>query len=69
MIGFERGGELRQPEGKVSLTLPEELAKASYMILDANGTVIPAEKNGRLLNLNFSPEGKEPVKIMILKEN
>jgi hypothetical protein len=69
VIGFERGGELRQPEGKVSLTLPEELAKASYMKLDANGTVIPAEKNGRLLNLSFSPEGKEPVKIMILKEN
>ena len=69
VIAFERGGDIRQPEGEVSFTLPEELAKASYMILDADGTGIPTEKDGRLLSLDFTPEGKEPVQVIILKEN
>ena len=51
VIGFERGGQLTQPEGKVKFTLPAELLEGCTLRLLA--------ENGAETELAFASQGKE----------
>ena len=51
VIGFERGGQLTQPEGKVKFTLPAELLEGYTLRLLA--------ENGAETELAFASKGKE----------
>ena len=69
-VAFEYSGDLVQPAGEVTFTLPEELKDASFVRVDGEGTELlleSAEEPGTL-KLNFAPEGEDPVKVILLKE-
>ena len=71
-VAFEYGGELVQPAGTVSFSLPEELQGISFAQIDAEGgeEIIESttEQGMQTLTLDFKPEGEDPVKVIILKE-
>ncbi len=62
-------GELLQPTGEVTFSLPDELKDAAITTVDAEGVEWPVEKimegNARILKLNFIPDGKAPVKVIV----
>ena len=66
-VAFERFGELKQPEGEVSFTLPVELKETSYSVLGTDGTTASVEDG--TLKLNFAPEGANPTQVIVLKSN
>ena len=63
-------GELLQPEGEVTFTLPEEMKDTAFTTVDTEGEERPAEKTSEngvwTLKVDFTPEDKDPVKVMIL---
>ena len=69
-VAFEYSGDLVQPAGEVTFTLPDELKDASFVQVDGEGAELPLEKAEEpgTLKLNFAPEGEAPVKVILLKE-
>ena len=63
-------GELLQPEGEVTFSLPEEMKDTAFTTVDTEGEERPAEKTSEngvwTLKVDFTPEDKDPVKVMIL---
>ena len=71
-IAFDQNGTLIQPEGEITFILTEDLKDASYALIGADGTesAIAADpEQPGTLTLNFTPEGTDPVQVMILKKN
>ena len=71
-IAFDQNGTLIQPEGEITFILTEDLLDASYALISADGTesAIAADpEQPGTLTLNFTPEGSDPVQVMILKKN
>ena len=66
-VSFERFGELKQPEGEVSFTLPAELKEVSYGVFGTDGITAAGEDG--TLRLNFAPEGANPTQVILLKAN
>ena len=72
IISFENNGQETRTEGEFTFTLPEEMVKGfSFRQIDADGTETPVEITESYgyhrITLDFTPEGKEPVQVMILK--
>ena len=72
IISFENNGQETRTEGEFTFTLPEEMVKGfSFRQIGADGTEIPVEITESYgyyrITLDFTPEGKEPVQVMILK--
>ena len=63
-------GELLQPEGEVTFTLSEEMKDTAFATVDTEGEERPAEKTSEngvwTLKVDFTPEDKDPVKVMVL---
>jgi len=72
IISFENNGQETRTEGEFTFTLPEEMVKGfSFRQIGVDGTEIPVEITESYgyhrITLDFTPEGKEPVQVMILK--
>ena len=69
-VAFEKNGELLQPAGEVSFSLPEEMKDTLFATVDAEGAEQPVEMtsadNVRTLNLNFAQENKDPEQVLVL---
>ena len=54
VIAFDRLGDLKQPEGEVSITPPDDLKGTTAGIIGADGSVTPAQESNGTLKLDFS---------------
>ena len=63
-IAFDRLGDLKQPEGEVSVILPDDLKGTTAGVIGADGSVTPAQESSGTLKLDFTGS-----QVVVLKGN
>ena len=63
-VSFDRFGKVMQPEGEVSITLPDDLKGAIAGVIGANGSITTVSESNGTLKLDFSA-----TQIVVLKAN
>lgn len=63
-VSFDRFGKVMQPEGEVSITLPDDMKGTTAGIIGADGSVTPVQESNGTLKLDFTGS-----KVVVLKGN
>ena len=63
-VSFDRFGKIMQPEGEVSVTLPDDLKGTTAGVIGANGSVTPVQESNGTLKLDFTS-----TPVVVLKGN
>ena len=66
-IACVSGGELVQPDGKITFSLSDDLKDVSFALVEKDGTETAVETDGGELTLDFTPEGQDPVQVIFLR--
>ncbi len=63
-IAFDRLGDLKQPDGEVSFTLPDDLKGTTAGVIGADGSVKTVQESNGTLKLDFTGS-----QVVVLKGN
>ena len=63
-VSFDRFGKVMQPEGEVSITLPDDMKGTTAGIIGADGSVTPVQESNGTLKLDFTS-----TPVVVLKGN
>ena len=63
-VSFDRFGKMMQPEGEVSITLPDDMKGTTAGIIGADGSVTPVQESNGTLKLDFTS-----TPVVVLKGN
>ena len=63
-VSFDRFGKVMQPEGEVSITLPDDMKGTTAGIIGADGSVTPVQESNGTLKLDFTGS-----QVVVLKGN
>ena len=63
-VSFDRFGKVMQPEGEVSITLPDDMKGATAGVIGADGSMTPAQESNGTLKLDFTG-----YQVVVLKGN
>lgn len=63
-VSFDRFGKVMQPEGEVSITLPDDMKGTTAGVIGADGSVTPVQESNGTLKLDFTS-----TPVVVLKGN
>ena len=63
-VSFDRFGKVMQPEGEVSIILPDDMKGTTACVIGADGNVTPVQESNGTLKLDFTGS-----QVVVLKGN